>query len=100
MKCKERETEKDRKKCYKGVTNYVNALMDQGSGWAHQTSQQAQSGYESQSQNQAQVQNQNQYQYQGYNPIKEKILNRMGWTQINPIRERILNRQGWTQRTR
>ena len=40
------------------------------------------------------------FSYSGYDPIKEKILNRMGWTQINPIREKILNRMGWTQRTK
>ena len=80
-------------------TNYYKALAaqqnqnDQGSS-QNQNNQQGQEGQQT---SQVQVNQQGQ-QMNMYNPIKEKILNRMGWTQINPKREKILNRMGWTQK--
>ena len=91
-KCYERETKKSIEKCIKGVRNLI---------IARQTafSQNHQGGAAPSSQNN-QINNNGQRQsYQIYDPVRERILNGMGWTQINPIRERTLNGMGFTQRS-
>ena len=96
LKCEEKPTQNSKKKCLRGVENYVKAIINQ----EMQNDQGSETESAKQYEENMQASSNQQNQYQGYDPIKEKILNKMGFTQVNPIREKILNKMGWTQKAR